>query len=173
MMRHTFRRVPSCRRGSILVVAIVLSSIFLVVAISLARISSSEIRSSSASDNSLVAIETAETGLEKALSLIYPSTSPLASVTPVKIKDEFQDALEHDDDSIESILCDQGIIEVGLKDNRMYRLSFFDRSDPPIQFEDCDDDLKGGSTFRETVSSVRSQGVYGNTVRAVEAKIAE
>lgn len=171
-MHHTSCRSASRCRGSVLIVALVLSSIFLVIAVSLAKVSSSETRSSTATDNSIVAFEVAETGLEKALSQIYPDDSALNAETVVTLND-FADKLK---ESAVSGGCGDGVVTVTLTNDRKYNLIFLDRSGTPKAITNCNEKLKDASdasknTLRKGMSGIRAQGIYGNTVRAVEAQI--
>lgn len=156
---------PTGNRGSVLIVALVLSSLFLVIALSLSRTTSSEIRSSAASDASITALETAEMGSEKALEAIY-KTSP-----PPQNLEELARAITgsaSDCDATSGI----AVIRVDAADGREYQLSFRDRNSsnsPKDFFVRCSDSLDVSPT--EAIETVRSLGIYRNTIRAIEVQV--
>ncbi|MBI2439597.1 MAG: LamG domain-containing protein [Candidatus Moranbacteria bacterium] len=131
------------RRGSVLVFSLVVLSFLLVSALSIAAISVMEKRSSYATEKSSRSYQIAESGAEVMLKKIYKDSTVIGS-TPIS--------------SLGS--CNNGIIS-GASGQGVYTVTFYDGSNG----------LLSCSATRNTIVTMKVDGVSGGTTRSIEVDV--
>lgn len=137
------------KKGSILVFSLIVLSFMLVSALSIAAVSVTERRSASTTEKSARSFQVADSGVEKILQRIYKgSTYADMNALAAAVGG--------------GTSCAGGII-TGTTDSGTYRVSLYDESDAQIACNDTD--------WRSSAVRLRSEGVSGNTTRAVEVAV--
>lgn len=132
-------------RGSVLIFSLVILSFMLISALSIAAVSVSEKKSSFSTEKSSRSFQVADSGVEIILQKIYKGgfdSSPLSALGS----------------------CSNGEISATLNSST-YKISFYDNSD--IRLTSCSD-----TSWRSKVVKIKSEGLSGNTTRAVEVAVA-
>jgi Tfp pilus assembly protein PilX len=148
-MRHLLTNLLP-KQGSILVFSLIVLSFMLVSALSIAAVSVTERRNSSATEKSARSFQVADSGVEKLLQKIYKGAtyadmSALAAAVGG------------------STACSGGVIS-GDTASGSFKVSLYDGTDAQIACDDTD--------WRDKAVKLRSEGVAGNTTRAVEVAVA-
>jgi|GEM_PF-1637425 len=133
------------RKGSVLIFSLIVLAFMLVSALSIATVSVTEKRASLSTEKSSRSFQVADSGVEIMLQKIYKGgfeTSPLSALGP----------------------CANGEISgTPTTAGTYYTISFYDSSDTKL---DCTE-----ASWRNKVAKIRSEGVSGNTTRAVEVGV--
>lgn len=152
-------------KGSVLVFSLVVLSFLLVAALSVAVVSVTERRGSIATDRSNRSFQVADSGIEEVLYKIYKVNDVETSLPP-----KYNNLAKLAED-IAGASCSNGkISKVTSTDKYTISFYFYDEvSEQDVQFEDenCDD-----PDWRIKITRVKSEGISGNTVRAVEVAVA-
>jgi hypothetical protein len=136
------------RKGSVLVFSLVILSFLLVAALSVAVVSVTERRGSLATDRSNRSFQVADSGAEIVLQKIYKGNATDISALAIAAGG----------------VCSGGVISGSISSGD-YKISLYD--DSGVQLTNCAD-----TTWRSQVAQLKSQGISGNTVRAVEVAVA-
>jgi len=136
-------------KGSVLVFALIVLAFSLISALSVAVISTTEMRSSFATEKSSRSFQVADSGAEVVLQKIY--------------KGNFADlnALA----AAAGNTCSNGVITGSILSDGTYKVFLYDYLD--VQLNDCSD-----GSWRSKVARLKSEGASSNTIRAVEVAIA-
>jgi Tfp pilus assembly protein PilX len=140
------------QNGSVLVFTLIILSFLLVASLSLAAVSISEKRSINAVSRSVVAFQIADSGLEKMLERTYKGSC----------NGQRLDCLASSGDSCSVSNGSAGVN--GSINNGSYRVTFIKHDGSNLT--SCSD-----SGWRADVESMRSEGVYSGTARAVKIDI--
>mgnify|MGYP003418489366 FL=1 len=140
------------QNGSVLVFSLILLSFLLVASLSLAIVSVSEKRSINAVSRSVVAFQIADSGLEKMLERTYKGSC----------NGQRLDCLASSGDSCSVVNGSAGIN--GSINNGGYRVTFIKHNGSSLT--NCSD-----SSWRADTESMRSEGNYSGTARAVKIDI--
>ncbi len=139
------------KKGSILVFSLIVLAFLLVSSLSIATLSMVERRTSSATDRSTRSFQVADSGVELVLQKIYKgSFSTLNDLAA----------------SLGTTCNAQGEITAVLSSGT-YTVSFYDNDNNKFTLADC-----SSATWRDRIVKVKSEGVSGNTTRAVEVAVA-
>ncbi len=139
------------KKGSILVFSLIVLAFLLVSSLSIATLSMVERRTSSATDRSTRSFQVADSGVELVLQKIYKSSfSTLNDLAA----------------SLGTTCNAQGEITAVLSSGT-YTVSFYDNDNNKFTLADC-----SSATWRDRIVKVKSEGVSGNTTRAVEVAVA-
>lgn len=139
------------RKGSVLVFSLVILSFLLVAALSVAVVSVTERKGSIATDRSNRSFQVADSGAEIVLQKIYKGNAINPSDLASKAGGSCND--------------DNGVVISGSISSGDYKISLYD--DNGVQLPDCED-----LEWRDKVAQLKSEGISGNTVRAVEVAVA-
>lgn len=137
------------QRGSVLIFSLIVLALMLISALALAAVAVSEKKASLATERSSRSFQVADTGVEAVLREIYQANHPDLNALAGALGP--------------SASCNGGVITL-TQSNTEYRVTFFDNSG--AQFASCSD-----GTWRREVVKLKSQGMSGNTTRAVEVGI--
>ncbi|MCW1887933.1 MAG: hypothetical protein KIH67_000045 [Candidatus Moranbacteria bacterium] len=140
------------QKGSVLVFTLIILSLLLVASLSLAAVSISEKRSVNAVSRSIVAFQIADSGLEKILERTYKGSC----------NGQRLDCLASNGDSCSVVNGVAGIN--GSINNGAYRVTFTRHNGTNIT--GCSD-----SNWRAETESMRSEGNYNGTARAVKIDV--
>lgn len=137
-------------KGSVLAFSLIVLAFMLISALSIATVSVTEKRASFATEKSSRSFQVADSGIEIILQKIY--------------KDNY-DTLNDLAASL-GTTCNQGEISATLNSGT-YVVSFYDNAGVKFVGADC-----SVTDWRDRVVRIKSEGVSGNTTRAVEAGVA-
>lgn len=140
-----FQKIKSRMRGSVLIFTLLLLSIALMAALSLATAVVVGTKSARDTNKSVQAFQTADSGVEIMLQKIKNANS---------------------DDSLAAIGCDNGNKASGIirSGNSTYEITFYD-SEEPANALDCSKKISD-------IAKIKSVGKFGGSVRAVETAVA-
>lgn len=137
-------------KGSVLMFSLILLSFMLISALSLAAVSVTERRASFSTEKSSRSFQVADSGVEIILQRIYSGTydtSPLSAL------------------AVSGASCVNGeIIDSSTLSPSAYTISFYDNSGGKLM--NCTD-----TTWRAQVVKIKSEGMSGNTTRALEVGV--
>jgi len=141
------------KKGSILAYALIILTMMAVISVAMTTTTILERKSSSATDSSTQAYQTADTGAQLGIKLINSVTAPDAT-----LDDAFTGVYScDDDDGYAKVKVDDDVIA-----GSSYELTFFDEDGN--QSDTCDTSLN-------EIGLIKSVGTYKNTVRAVEVSV--
>jgi hypothetical protein len=141
------------KKGSILAYALIILTMMAVISVAMTTTTILERKSSSATDSSTQAYQTADTGAQLGIKLINSVTAPDAT-----LDDAFTGVYScDDDDGYAKVKVDDDVIA-----GSSYELTFFDEDGN--QSDTCDISLN-------EIGLIKSVGTYKNTVRAVEVSV--
>jgi|GEM_PF-968960 len=145
------------KKGSILAYALIILTMMAVISVAMTTTTILERKSSSATDSSTQAYQTADTGAQLGIKLINSATMPGAT-----LGDTFTDAYSCDDDD--------GYAKVKIDDaegvtGSSYELTFFQENEEGNRVQLACDGLLND------VEIIKSVGTYKGTIRAVEVSV--
>ena len=138
----------SKQKGSVLVFSLIVLSFLLIASLSIATVTVSETKSSVTLERSTVAFQIADSGAEILLEKIYSNTC----------NGQRLDCL-----GTCAVRNNKAGIE-GTINNGTYRVEFFQIGGTPLN--SC-----STTTWRVDTESIQSEGIYGNTTRAVKVDV--
>lgn len=137
------------QKASALVFALIILSMLLATAISIAAITTIERRSSGATDKSVQTFQVADSGAELVLNKIYGGgVSTIANIAT---------ALGG------STTCSSGVVSGSISSGKAYTVNFYDQN--ITQLTDC-------NALVSSIASIKSTGNYVSTTRAVNVAVA-
>lgn len=137
------------KKGSVLVFSLIILSFMLISALSIAAVSVTERRSASTTEKSARSFQVADSGVEKLLQKIYKGNSSTPSALAIAAGGS----------------CASGVI-TGTTASGTYKVSLYaDVGGVDVQIA-CDD-----VAWRDKAVKLRSEGISGNTTRAVEVAV--
>lgn len=153
--------------GSVLIISLLMTSLFLAIGMTIARVNALDHKASTEIAYSNVAYQQAEIAMEFALNQIY---NPISLSGGNTFKDYLYNANRPKafgcttDDFIQSPLNPTF-------DDPYFKIAIYNRDALPALLDGCGENFNNTSDLRKNIGVVRVWGYYKGTIRAVESKI--
>ncbi len=154
--------------GDVLIISLLVTSLFLAIGMTIARVNILEHKASTQIASSNIAYQQAEIAMEVALNQIYKP----ANASSQTFRAYLQSA------NPGSFVCSGGFVQLS-SGATSYKIAIYNRDDPPKQFTDCLNDkftvnsVTPINELQKNIGVVKTWGYYKGTVRSVESKIIE